>query len=109
MMSFMAKSVAMNKTMNVAMNQIGAGGSQLYSKFKMNLLNCSMFFIFVGMWYQIFLYDLATSVFIHCIVALLSFCSLRRHKYGRFFPVFVIIVGFMFPVTGGVITSRSST
>ena len=60
---------------------------------------------FSEIWYQIFLYDLATSVFIHCTVALLSFCSLQRHKYGRFFPILVIIVGFLFPVTGGIITS----
>ncbi|CAB3977170.1 transmembrane 170A [Paramuricea clavata] len=60
---------------------------------------------FSEMWYLIFVYDLATSVFIHCIVALLSFCSLRKHKYSRFFPILVIIVGFLFPVTGGIITS----
>lgn len=62
---------------------------------------------FSGMWYQIFLYDLGTSVFIHSIVALLSFCSLRRHKYGRFFPILVIIVGFLYPVTAGVISSAA--
>ena len=58
------------------------------------------------MWYRIFLSDLATSVIIHCVGALLSFCTLRRHKYGRFFPVLVIVVGFLYPVTGGVISSE---
>ena len=76
-----------------------------FQKMKLHLNFC-IFHLILEMWYQIFLWALGTSIFIHCVVALISFCTLRRHKYGRFFPILVIIVGFLFPVTGGVITSK---
>ena len=58
------------------------------------------------MWYQIFLWCLATSVFIHCISACVAFLALRKHSRGVFFPLLVIFIGFLYPVTGGVITSE---
>lgn len=58
------------------------------------------------MWYQIFLWCLATSVFIHCISASVAFLALRKHSRGVFFPLLVIFIGFLYPVTGGVITSE---
>ena len=58
------------------------------------------------MWYQIFLWCLATSVFIHCISASVAFLALRKHSRGVFLPLLVIFIGFLYPVTGGVITSE---
>ncbi|XP_068725483.1 transmembrane protein 170B-like [Montipora capricornis] len=62
---------------------------------------------FGEMWYQIFLWCLATSVFIHCISACIAFLALRKHSRGFFFPLLVIFIGFLYPVTGGVITSAT--
>ena len=63
-------------------------------------------FTIAEMWYQIFLWCLATSVFIHCISACVAFLALRKHSRGVFFPLLVIFIGFLYPVTGGVITSE---
>lgn len=62
---------------------------------------------FGEMWYQIFLWCLATSVFIHCISASVAFLALRKHSRGVFLPLLVIFIGFLYPVTGGVITSAT--
>ncbi|XP_015780007.1 PREDICTED: transmembrane protein 170B-like [Acropora digitifera] len=62
---------------------------------------------FGEMWYQIFLWCLATSVFIHCVSACVAFLALRKHSRGVFFPLLVVFIGFLYPVTGGVITSAT--
>ncbi|XP_020610214.1 transmembrane protein 170B-like [Orbicella faveolata] len=64
-------------------------------------------FLFAEMWYQIFLWCLATSVFIHCVSAGVAFFALRQHSRGMFFPLLIIFVGFLYPVTGGIITSAT--
>ena len=73
-----------------------------------HLQHVLMFFFscILEMWYQIFLWCLATSVFIHCISASVAFLSLRKHSRGVFLPLVVIFIGFLYPVTGGVITSE---
>ena len=58
------------------------------------------------MWYQIFLWCLAASVLIHCVAACFAFGALRRHSRGRFLPLLFLLLGFLYPVTGGVITSE---
>lgn len=60
---------------------------------------------FEDMWYQIFLFCLASSVFIHCIAACVAFGSLRKHSRGRFFPLMILVIGFLYPLTGGIVTS----
>ncbi|KXJ27310.1 transmembrane protein 170A [Exaiptasia diaphana] len=62
---------------------------------------------FYGMWYQIVLWCLAASVFIHCIAACVACRALRRHPRGRFFPLVIIFIGFLYPITGGVVTSAT--
>ncbi|EDO49215.1 predicted protein [Nematostella vectensis] len=57
------------------------------------------------MWYQVFLWCLAGSVFIHCIAAFVACASLRKHSRGRFLPLIILFVGFLYPVSGGAITS----
>ncbi|XP_050396522.1 transmembrane protein 170B [Patella vulgata] len=34
------------------------------------------------MWYQVFLWALFSSMFVHIIAALIAFCRLRKHKIG---------------------------
>ena len=42
----------------------------------------------------------------HCVTALLALRSLRKHRIGRYLPVVIIITGFLYPLTGGIITSE---
>lgn len=55
----------------------------------------------VAMWWQIFLYVIASSLIVHGISATIAYCCLRKHKIGRFYSVMVIFMGFIGPVTGG--------
>jgi len=82
------------------------------------------------MWYQIFLWALFSSVFVHTIAGAICFATLRQHKYGkyvsnvltaiynkysqfttlrihRFFPLLIIIMGVLLPLTSGVVSSAA--
>lgn len=86
--------VLYNPALHIAIAIIGNQSVNLFS------------FLFADMWYQIFLWCLATSVFIHCVSAGVAFFALRQHSRGMFFPLLVIFIGFLYPVTGGIITSE---
>jgi len=43
-----------------------------------------MFSYFPEMWYQIFLWALVSSVFVHIIAGAICFATLRQHKYGKY-------------------------
>jgi len=58
------------------------------------------------MWYQIFLWALFTSIFAHVVAALIAFCQLRKHRYGRWIPLLILGMGVISPLTGGTITSK---
>lgn len=60
---------------------------------------------FKDIWYQIFLYCLATSLLIHGIAALFAFRALKSHRFGRYVPLVLVLCGFLYPLTGGVISS----
>jgi len=60
---------------------------------------------FHDIWYQIFLYCLATTLLMHGLAALVSIRSLRKHTYGRYLPILLILLGFLYPLTGGLVTS----
>lgn len=62
---------------------------------------------FGEMWYPMFLWSLCSSVFVHTCAALVSFGTLRKHKYGKFFPVLLIVIGVVSPVTSGVASSAA--
>lgn len=62
---------------------------------------------FAEMWYQVFLWNLFSSLFVHIIAAIIAFATLRKHKFGRFFPVTILIVGVVNPLTTGVVTSAT--
>lgn len=83
------------------------------------------------MWYQIFLWALFSSIFVHTIAGAFCFATLRQHKYGkyvslkylmiiykwyncikilfthRFFPLLIIIMGVLLPLTSGVLSSAA--
>lgn len=60
---------------------------------------------FNEIWYYIFLWGLFSSIFVHTFAALIAFCKLHQHKYGRFYPVLMILMGVISPLTGGACTS----
>ncbi|XP_023218758.1 transmembrane protein 170A [Centruroides vittatus] len=62
---------------------------------------------FAEMWYQVFLWALFSSLFVHLIAAGIAFGTLRKHKLGRFMPLLIVIFGVVAPLTGGVVTSAA--
>ncbi|CAK9814387.1 Transmembrane protein 170A [Anthophora plagiata] len=62
---------------------------------------------FAEMWYQIFLWALFSSIFVHTIAGAICFATLRQHKYGKFFPLLIIIMGVLLPLTSGVLSSAA--
>lgn len=62
---------------------------------------------FADMWYQIFLYSLLSSIFVHTCAALVAFVTLRKHKFGRFFSILILVIGVVSPVTSGIVSSAA--
>ncbi|KAK1135630.1 hypothetical protein K0M31_000218 [Melipona bicolor] len=62
---------------------------------------------FAEMWYHIFLWALFSSIFVHTIAGAICFATLRQHKYGKFFPLLIIIMGILLPLTSGVLSSAA--
>lgn len=62
---------------------------------------------FAEIWYQVFLWSLFSSIFVHTCAALISFGTLRKHKFGKFFPIFILFMGFAVPSTSGVLSSAA--
>ncbi|KAH9509480.1 hypothetical protein Btru_045997 [Bulinus truncatus] len=62
---------------------------------------------FVEMWYQIFLWALFSSLFVHVVATLIAFLRLRKHPIGRWIPLAILAMGFLSPLTGGVISSAA--
>ncbi|XP_055379424.1 transmembrane protein 170A [Condylostylus longicornis] len=60
---------------------------------------------FPEIWYSIFIWTVFSSIFIHTCAAIVSFLTLRKHKFGRFFSVLILVTGFVLPVTTGLISS----
>ncbi len=63
---------------------------------------------FIQIWYNIFLWNLSSSIFIHSIAGFIGFTTLRKHKFGRFFSIFILIMGFLTPFCGMVSTGMIS-
>nr|CAD7260902.1 unnamed protein product [Timema shepardi] len=59
------------------------------------------------MWYQIFLWALFSSLFVHAIAAAIAFATLRKHKFGKFFSGFILVMGVLAPLTSGVVSSAA--
>ncbi|RWS31021.1 hypothetical protein B4U80_04512 [Leptotrombidium deliense] len=62
---------------------------------------------FTKMWFHVFVWAFLSSVAIHIIASFIAFRSLRKHKYARFSPLFVLISGILTPLTMGLVTSAT--
>ncbi|CAL1544166.1 unnamed protein product [Lymnaea stagnalis] len=62
---------------------------------------------FVEIWYQVFLWALFSSLFVHIVAALIAFLRLRKHRIGRWIPLAIIAMGVLSPLTGGVVSSAA--
>lgn len=62
---------------------------------------------FPEMWYHIFLWALFSSIFMHTCAALIAFVTLRKHKFGRFFSILIVVMGVVSPATSGVVSSAA--
>lgn len=60
---------------------------------------------FTEMWYHIFLWSLVSSIFVHTCAALIAFVTLRKHKFGRFFSILILVMGVVAPATSGAVSS----
>ena len=61
---------------------------------------------FSEMWYTIFLWYLFSSFLLHSGAAIVAFWALRRHKMGRLYSLVILVMGFVGPITGGIVTSK---
>ncbi|XP_073461533.1 transmembrane protein 170A isoform X2 [Aquarana catesbeiana] len=62
---------------------------------------------FPEMWYGVFLWALVSSLFFHIPAGLLALFTLRRHKYGRFMSVAILLMGIVGPISAGILTSAA--
>lgn len=62
---------------------------------------------FAEMWYYIFLSGLLSSVVVHTSAALIAFVTLRKHKFGRFFSILILVTGVVSPATSGIVSSAA--
>uniref|UniRef100_A0A8B9EJ43 Transmembrane protein 170A n=1 Tax=Anser cygnoides TaxID=8845 RepID=A0A8B9EJ43_ANSCY len=62
---------------------------------------------FSEMWYGVFLWALVSSLSFHAPAALLALFTLRRHKYGRFMSLGLLLMGIVGPITAGILTSAA--
>ncbi|XP_054856386.1 transmembrane protein 170A [Eublepharis macularius] len=62
---------------------------------------------FPEMWYGVFLWALVSSLFFHIPAGLLALFTLRRHRYGKFMSVSILLMGVVGPITAGTLTSAA--
>ena len=58
------------------------------------------------MWYQVFLWALFSSMFVHIIATLIALVQLRKHKIGRWIPLGIFAMGVVSPITLGSVSSK---
>lgn len=62
---------------------------------------------FTKMWYHVFLWALFSSIIVHMIAALIAFLTLRKHKFGKFFPILILFTGVLMPIVSGIVSSAA--
>ncbi|XP_054285885.1 transmembrane protein 170A [Macrosteles quadrilineatus] len=62
---------------------------------------------FPEMWYNVFLWSLFSSMLVHTIASIIAFTTLRKHHYGKFFPVIIIFMGTLTPLACGAMSSAA--
>ncbi|KAJ8973749.1 hypothetical protein NQ317_018336 [Molorchus minor] len=60
---------------------------------------------FTKMWYHVFLWALFSSILVHTIAGLIAFLTLRKHKFGKFFPIAILLMGVITPAVTGIVSS----
>ncbi|KAK4008339.1 transmembrane protein 170A [Daphnia magna] len=60
---------------------------------------------FFEMWYNVFLWAMFSSIFIHSVAAIIAFLTLRKHAVGRFYSIIILLMGVVTPLTTGAVTS----
>lgn len=71
------------------------------------LLETNSLNTFTEMWYYIFIWALLSSICVHTCAACVAFFILRKHKFGRFFSILILIMGVVSPATSGVLSSAA--
>ena len=66
-----------------------------------------LFHLFPDIWYEVFIWCLFSSIGIYVCAALVAFLTLRKHKFGRFYSLRILLMGFFLPLTLGVVSSAS--
>lgn len=73
----------------------------------LNLADNTPLVTFAEMWYQVFLWALFSSVLVHTIAAVIAFTTLRKHHFGKFFPIIILVMGTFAPLSSGVVSSAA--
>lgn len=73
----------------------------------MGLTHAESLKTFPEMWYHIVLWAFFSSICVHTCAALIAFVTLRKHKFGRFFSILILVMGVVSPATSGVISSAA--
>ncbi len=58
-------------------------------------------------WYEVFVWCLVSSVILYAVAAVFAFLTLRKHKLGRFYSLMILFMGFILPLTLGLLSSAS--
>ncbi|XP_017781134.1 PREDICTED: transmembrane protein 170A [Nicrophorus vespilloides] len=70
-------------------------------------LQCDPLNSFTKMWYHVFLWALFSSFLVHVIAASIAFLTLRKHKFGKFFPILIVVMGVVTPLISGIVSSAA--
>ena len=58
-------------------------------------------------WYEVFMWNLLSSVILYSVLAVIAFLTLRKHKFGRFYSLMILVMGVFLPLTIGVLSSAA--
>uniref|UniRef100_A0A1B6CSZ3 Transmembrane protein 170A n=1 Tax=Clastoptera arizonana TaxID=38151 RepID=A0A1B6CSZ3_9HEMI len=62
---------------------------------------------FPDMLCNVFLWALFSSIVVHAIAAVIAFATLRKHHFGKFFPIIILVMGTLAPITSGLVSSAA--
>lgn len=58
------------------------------------------------MWYHTFCWMLISSVIVHFVAAVVAFARFSGHKYIRFYPLAILLMGVVEPILLGSLTCK---
>ena len=71
------------------------------------LYHCFAFIVIPEIWYQVFMWNLFSSFVLYLCLAVFAFLTLRKHKFGRFYSLMILLMGVFLPLTIGVLSSAA--